>query len=55
LRWYVGVVCLRALVEVAGWVTAGELDGHRGHPWLIAGPRFADRLTALTGITVAPR
>jgi aminoglycoside phosphotransferase (APT) family kinase protein len=55
LRWHEGVVCLRSLVEVAGWVAAGELDAHRGHPWLLLGPGFAERLTALTGTPVAPR
>ena len=30
-----GVVCLRALVEVAGWVAAGTIEGRVGHPWLI--------------------
>jgi len=53
LRWHEGVVCLRALVEVAGWVAAGER--HAGHPWLISGPRFAVRLSALTGTAVRPR
>jgi len=54
LRWHEGVVCLRALVEVAGWVAAGEVDGHRGHPWLISGPAFARRLSGLTGASVTP-
>lgn len=55
LRWHEGVVCLRALVEVAHWAAAGELDAHRGHPWLISGPAFAGRLHQLTGIAVRPR
>lgn len=55
LRWFEGVVCLRALVEVAGWVTAGVADERGGHPWLVSGPAFADRLSALTGTTVTPR
>jgi aminoglycoside phosphotransferase (APT) family kinase protein len=55
LRWHEGVVCLRSLEEVAGWVAAGELEAHRGHPWLISGPAFADRLTALTGTRIAAR
>jgi len=52
LRWYQAVVALRALVEVAGWVHAGTVSAHPGHPWLTSGPAFARRLTALTGIAV---
>jgi aminoglycoside phosphotransferase (APT) family kinase protein len=52
LRWHQGVVCLRALVEVAHWAGAGELDSRRGHPWLVCGPAFAARLSALTGVSV---
>jgi len=55
LRWHEGVVCLRALVEVAHWAAAGELDAHRGLPWLIWGPAFAARLHRLTGAAVEPR
>jgi aminoglycoside phosphotransferase (APT) family kinase protein len=55
LRWHQGVVCLRALVEVANWAGAGELDARRGHPWLICGPAFAVRLSALTGVSVRAR
>lgn len=55
LRWFEGVVCLRALVEGAGWVTAGVVDERAGHPWLVSGPAFADRLSVLTGATVMPR
>jgi aminoglycoside phosphotransferase (APT) family kinase protein len=54
LRWYQGVVCLRALVEVAGWDDA-ERETRAGHPWLLSGPAFAARLATLTGLTVAPR
>ncbi len=32
LRWHEGVICLRALVEVAGWVTAGTPTGGPGTP-----------------------
>jgi len=39
LQWYEGVVCLRALVEVAGWVAAGTADGRTGHPWIVCGIR----------------
>jgi len=54
-RWHEGVVCLRALVEVAGWVSAGVVDERAGHPWLVSGPAFARRLSALTGTTVSAR
>jgi aminoglycoside phosphotransferase (APT) family kinase protein len=52
LAWYQGVVCLRALAEVAGWACEGQLDGRAGHPWLVCGPAFARRLAALTGLDV---
>lgn len=39
LRWHVGLHCLRALVDVAGWTRAGELASHIGHPWLTSAPR----------------
>jgi aminoglycoside phosphotransferase (APT) family kinase protein len=55
LRWHQGVVCLRALTEAAGW-TQDQLAGARaGHPWLLSGPAFASRLTALTGSNVRAR
>jgi aminoglycoside phosphotransferase (APT) family kinase protein len=55
LRWHEGVVCLRALAEVAHWVAADQVEERRGHPWLISGPAFAARLSALTGSEVTPR
>ncbi len=55
LRWQQAVVCLRALVEAAGWVAAGTIDDRGGHPWVIAGPAFARRLRAMTGAAVTPR
>ena len=55
LHWHEGVVCLRALVEVAGWVAAGTADDRVGHPWLVSGPAFAIRLSTLTGTTITPR
>lgn len=55
LAWHQGVVCVRALVEVAGWVAAGAIDGRDGHPWVIAGDAFASRLHDLTGTAVTPR
>lgn len=55
LRWHQSVVCLRALVEVAGWASAGELDAKAGHPWLVCGEAFATRVSKLTGVAVRPR
>ena len=55
LRWYQGVGCLRALTEVAGWVHEGAAGTREGHPWLVSGPAFARRLTALTGVPVRAR
>jgi aminoglycoside phosphotransferase (APT) family kinase protein len=53
LRWYTGLHCLRALIEVAGWTRTGEIDAHVGHPWLTVGAHFAALLHRLTGIAVA--
>jgi aminoglycoside phosphotransferase (APT) family kinase protein len=55
LRWYQVVVCLRALVEVAGWVHLGTAGTHAGHPWIMSGPAFARRLATLTGAPVRAR
>jgi hypothetical protein len=55
LAWHQGVVCVRALVEVAGWVAAGTIEGRDGHPWVIAGDAFAARLRDLTGVEVTLR
>jgi aminoglycoside phosphotransferase (APT) family kinase protein len=55
LEWSEGVVCLRALVEVAHWVAAGEVEARRGHPWLVSGSAFATRLSRLTGLSITPR
>lgn len=54
LAWNHGLICLRALVQVSGWVAEGSLPDHRGHPWLVSGPAFASHLGALTGIRLAP-
>jgi aminoglycoside phosphotransferase (APT) family kinase protein len=54
LPWHQATACLRALVEVSGWVHDGR-DLHAGHPWLTTGPALAARLTAATGVTVRPR
>jgi aminoglycoside phosphotransferase (APT) family kinase protein len=53
LRWYQGVGCLRALVDMAGWAHQGLVDARAGHPWFVSGPAFAGRLSALTGSPVA--
>ncbi len=55
LRWHQSVVCLRALVEVASWASAGELDAKAGHPWSVCGPAFALRVSRFTEIPVRPR
>jgi aminoglycoside phosphotransferase (APT) family kinase protein len=55
LRWFQGLACLRALVEVAGWVAAGTIDGRAGHPWLLGGDALAGRLASLTGGAVRSR
>jgi aminoglycoside phosphotransferase (APT) family kinase protein len=55
LAWHQAPVCLRALVEVSGWVHSGQQDAHAGHPWLVIGPAFAARLRATTGVAVRPR
>ena len=55
LRWHQAVVCLRSLAEVASWVHQGVADTRAGHPWLMSGPAFARRLTALTGTSVRAR
>jgi aminoglycoside phosphotransferase (APT) family kinase protein len=55
LRWHQAVVCLRALVEVAGWVHDGTAGAREGHPWLSSGPAFARRISSLTGADVRPR
>lgn len=55
LRWHQGLVCLRALVEVAGWVSAGTMEGRDGHPWVISGDALAARLAGLTGAPVIAR
>jgi aminoglycoside phosphotransferase (APT) family kinase protein len=46
------VVCLRALVEVSGWIHSGQHDAHTGHPWITTGPALVARLTAITGVAV---
>lgn len=55
LAWHQAAACLRALVEVSGWVHSGQQDAHAGHPWLATGQAFAARLTAATGVAVRSR
>ncbi|HEX2322046.1 MAG TPA: phosphotransferase [Streptosporangiaceae bacterium] len=55
LRWHQAIVCLRILVEVAGWVQDGSIEGRSGHPFLICGRAHAVRLASVTGIHVRPR
>ena len=52
LAWYQGLICVRALVEVANWAAAGTLAGREGHPWVINQAALIERLARLTGITV---
>jgi aminoglycoside phosphotransferase (APT) family kinase protein len=54
-QWFEAVVCMRAMIEVAGWVAAGVVEERRGHPWLVNGPAFAGRLSMLTGTEIRPR
>lgn len=55
MQWHTALLCLRSLVEVAGWVTAGRVDAHAGHPWLTLGPVLSTRLSATVGEPVRPR
>jgi len=54
LAWYTGVHCLRALVEVAEWITAGIVDDKIGHPWLLMAPQMAVLLGKVAGEEVRP-
>jgi aminoglycoside phosphotransferase (APT) family kinase protein len=55
LRWHRALLCLRGLVEVAGWVAGDGVEAHAGHPWLTLGPAFAGRLASTTGVVVRSR
>ncbi len=55
VKWHQAAICVRALIEVSGWVHAGDLDAHPGHPWLAVGPAFAARISATTGVRVRAR
>jgi aminoglycoside phosphotransferase (APT) family kinase protein len=55
LRWHRALICLRALVEVAGWAHEGVIGDHPGHPWLLNGPAMAARLGSVTGVRVRAR
>jgi aminoglycoside phosphotransferase (APT) family kinase protein len=49
LRWHHAVVCLRALVEVAGWEHDGTASSRRGHPWMISRRALTAELASFTG------
>jgi aminoglycoside phosphotransferase (APT) family kinase protein len=55
LEWHQALICVRALLEVAGWSTAGTLGDRQGHPWVIGANAFAARLAQMTGAHVEPR
>ena len=55
VRWCQAVVCLRALTEVAGWVSDGTVEDHREHPWLVSGPAFAAHLADVSGVAIRAR
>jgi aminoglycoside phosphotransferase (APT) family kinase protein len=52
LAWHQGLICVRALTEVAGWAVAGSLIDRGGHPWVINQEALINRLRTLTGISV---
>jgi aminoglycoside phosphotransferase (APT) family kinase protein len=54
-EWHRALICVRALLEVASWSTAGTLVDRRGHPWVIGADAFAARLARTTDVRVAPR
>jgi aminoglycoside phosphotransferase (APT) family kinase protein len=55
VTWHQAVVALRALVEVGEWVAEGVVEDRAGHPWLVSGDTFADRLSSTTGVSVRAR
>jgi aminoglycoside phosphotransferase (APT) family kinase protein len=52
IAWFQAFVCLRALAETSSWAHDGILESRAGHPWLLAGDRFAAQLRATTGVAV---
>jgi aminoglycoside phosphotransferase (APT) family kinase protein len=52
LAWFQGVMCVRALTEVAWWTATDSLDDHAGHPWVINEIALIKRLRRTTGISV---
>jgi aminoglycoside phosphotransferase (APT) family kinase protein len=52
LAWFQGVICVRALTEVAWWTATDGLDDHAGHPWVINETVLIKRLRRPTGISV---
>jgi aminoglycoside phosphotransferase (APT) family kinase protein len=55
LAWHEGMVCLRALAEVAGWVQAGVANDRPGHPWMVSGSDIAQRLSSLVNVPISPK
>jgi aminoglycoside phosphotransferase (APT) family kinase protein len=53
LAWGRRAHALRALVEIATWEANGQLDAHRGHPWLTMRPVLEAHLPAACA-TIAP-
>lgn len=54
LAWHQALICVRALLEVASWSTAGTIGDRRGHPWVIGADAFATRLVRMTSVRVQP-
>jgi aminoglycoside phosphotransferase (APT) family kinase protein len=48
LRWHTGVVCLRALVQLAQWTAEGRAADYHHHPWSISAPAYMATLTRTT-------
>jgi hypothetical protein len=46
LAWGRRAHALRALVEIVTWEANGQLDAHRGHPWLAMRPVLEAHLPA---------
>jgi aminoglycoside phosphotransferase (APT) family kinase protein len=53
IAWGRRAHALRALVEIATWEANGQLDAHRGHPWLMMRPVLEAHLPAARA-TLAP-
>jgi aminoglycoside phosphotransferase (APT) family kinase protein len=53
LAWGRRAHALRALVEIATWEANGQLDAHRGHPWLMMRPVLEAQFSTACA-TIAP-